>query len=70
MSEPNYYATVRWVAADVQSAAPHLTEEEAESFLADNERVIQDRMVEVGNEAIADLLHMHGYLGGNEGDDT
>lgn len=50
------YAKVVWTAADVQSLAPRLTDDEAEKWLKQNETHIQDRLIEVGWEVITSLL--------------
>lgn len=50
------FAEVSWQVGDIQSLRPNLTDEQAESWLADNERIIQGLMVERGWAAIEDLL--------------
>ena len=50
------FAKVVWQAGDVQSIRPNWSDERAEQWLADNQRHIQDRLVELGWEVIEDLL--------------
>ena len=56
----NLYAKVVWTASDVQDLFD-LTDEQAAEFLNDNERIIQDRMVELGWSVIEDLGYMEGF---------
>jgi hypothetical protein len=63
------YAVVAWSVNDVlemtsdgEGGPPAISEEQAREFLEDNERYIQDVMVERGWEAIEDLLRMDGLL--------
>ena len=51
-----YYAHVKWSANDVLDVAPHFTYTEAEEWLANNARRMQDAMIETGWEAMRDLL--------------
>ena len=50
--EYRFYAIVKWHAHDVMSVFPHLTEEEAEEYLANNEKYIAEALTESGFEAI------------------
>ncbi len=52
MPDKRYYAEVRWHAQDVVSVFPHLTEEEAEEFLANNAKYIANHLTEIGFGAI------------------
>ena len=54
--ETEKFAEVVWVAGDVTSLRPEMTEEQANDFLAENESCIQDQMIERGWAAIGDLL--------------
>lgn len=54
------FAHVCWAAADVQSLAPRLSDEQANDWLTRNEKHIQDAMVEHGWTAIESLLHWDG----------
>ena len=56
----NLYAKVVWTTSDVQDLFD-LTDEQAAEFLNNNERVIQDRMVELGWSVIEDLGYMEGF---------
>ena len=50
------YAVVSWTPGDITSLRPSWTDEEAEDWLADNARYIEDAMCERGWEVIEDLL--------------
>lgn len=52
----NYYAKVVWTVDDILTLKPDWTDEQAEEWLACNQKYIQDRLVEVGWEVIEDLL--------------
>ena len=54
-----YYAVVRWTPGDVQGFRPGWTDEQAEDWLADNAKYIEDAMVSRGHEAIQELLPPH-----------
>jgi hypothetical protein len=54
--EDNKYARVAWTADDILALRPKWNEERAEEWLAQNERYIQDRSVELGWEVIETLL--------------
>jgi hypothetical protein len=56
MSGTKNFATVTWTAEDVQTLRPAWTTEQCEDFLADNDRRIQERMIEVGWGVIETLL--------------
>jgi hypothetical protein len=49
-------ASVKFVAADVQSVNDELSDEEAEEFLENNYKRIQDRLCELGHSIIEDLM--------------
>jgi hypothetical protein len=52
-----HFAVVRWTTADVtEHSGNKMSKEEARQWLIDNERVIQDLLVERGNQAIEELL--------------
>ena len=51
------YAKVVWTTSDVQDLFD-VREEQAAEFLNNNERKIQDRIVELGWDVIDDLGHM------------
>lgn len=53
---PRSYATVEWTTQDIMELRPEWMEEEAEAFLEDNERRIQDRLLELSWEVIVGLL--------------
>jgi hypothetical protein len=55
----NLYAKVVWTTSDVQDLFD-VNEEQAAEFLNNNERNIQDRMVELGWSVIEDLGHFEG----------
>lgn len=55
-TEKTRYATVRWSIEDVLSLRPEMTEEAAEKFLLQYEKVIQDSMLRAGWETIELLL--------------
>lgn len=54
------YCQVSWCAEDVQTLRPHWSAAKCNAFLDDNECVVQDRMIEVGRNAIEDLLRCCG----------
>jgi len=54
------YAPVAWTVGDVQSLAPRLTDQQAEDFLMNNARHIQERLVELGWDVLAALMVMDG----------
>jgi hypothetical protein len=51
-----YSFSVGWEVGDVQSVAPSMSADAAEKFLADNEHVLRDGMIEHGLELIRELL--------------
>jgi len=55
MSE-KHYAQLRWVAEDILEIRPEWTKQQAEEWLACNERRIQERTCELGWEVIECLL--------------
>lgn len=56
MAENEKYAQVTWCAEDIQTIRPDWTDEQAEDWLASNEKYIQSRMIEVGWEVIETLI--------------
>jgi hypothetical protein len=56
MTEHEKYAQVTWCAGDIQTIRPDWTDEQAEDWLASNEKYIQSRMIEVGWEVIETLI--------------
>lgn len=50
------YAKVCWTPGDVQTLRPSWSLEQAEKWLGENARHIQDRMVEEGWEAMESLM--------------
>ena len=56
MSNEIRYATVSWVAEDVQTLRPYWTKEKAEEFLSANARRIQDGVVDHGWRVIEALI--------------
>lgn len=55
-TEKTRYAAVRWSIDDVLSLRPKMTPEAAEEFLVENQKYIQDAMVEAGWAAMEALL--------------
>lgn len=53
---PARFADLAWTAADVQTLATKMTDEEAATWLANNEGHIRDRLVELGWDVIESLL--------------
>lgn len=51
-----FYAVVRWTPSDVQSLRPGMTNDEAAEWLADNERYVRDRLIEIGWDVLETLL--------------
>ena len=56
----NRYAEISWTAADVQTLAPRLTEEEAEEFLRMNAKYIAQATIEYGWGCLETYLRMDG----------
>lgn len=54
------YAKVEWTAEDIKTLREDWTTEQAEEFLQNNQRRIQDRLVELGWEVIETLLSYEG----------
>lgn len=54
--EDEKFAPVVWTSEDVLTLRPEWTKDMAEEWLAQNERRIQDRLVELGWEVIETLL--------------
>lgn len=54
------YAVVAWTAADVQTMAPRMTDEDAEEWLQANEKHLRNRLVELGWDVIGHLLQFDG----------
>lgn len=52
----NTYAKVEWTAEDIKILRPHWTTEQAEQFLQNNQKMIRDRLTELGWEVIETLL--------------
>jgi len=57
MLDKQYYGTVRWTTSDLQMLFD-LTDEEAHEWLHNNEKNIQNRLVELGWEVLEDLGKM------------
>jgi hypothetical protein len=51
-----YYAMTRWAAADVKSIKPRWSLTKCEQWLSDNERHMENRLVELGWEVMESLL--------------
>ena len=58
--DTNEYVRVVWTAYDVQTLRPNWCIEKCEAWLVENEKYIQDRLVEVGWEVLQDLLDFDG----------
>jgi hypothetical protein len=56
LSKEQYFAVVKWTIADVLILRPNWTEEEAYKWFEQNEKHIEDRMVEVGWEVMESLM--------------
>jgi hypothetical protein len=56
MSTNTYYAAVRWTPGDVQALRPNWNIEMCERWLTENQKYIQDRLVELGWDVISALL--------------
>lgn len=54
------FAKVEWTADDIKTLREDWTTEQAEEFLQNNQRRIQDRLVELGWEVIETLLSYEG----------
>lgn len=54
------YAKVEWTVEDIKTLREDWTAEQAEEFLQNNQRRIQDRLVELGWEVIETLLSYEG----------
>jgi hypothetical protein len=59
MSENKRYAQVTWAVGDITSITD-LTDKQAEEWLENNQKHIQNRLVELGWEVITDLLSYDG----------
>ena len=55
-TDEDEFARVVWTAEDILTLRPEWTEEKAEEWLAQNERCVQDRSIELGWEVIETLL--------------
>jgi hypothetical protein len=55
--DKSFYGTVRWTTGDIQMLF-ELSDEEAHEWLHNNERLIQNRLVELGWEVLEDLGKM------------
>jgi len=60
MDTPEFFAKVAWTPGDIMTLAPQMSEAEAMGWLLNNERYIQNRLVEVGRETIRSLLEYDG----------
>jgi hypothetical protein len=70
MSEAPTYAKVAWTAHDVQTLRPRWTLAQCEQALADNEKYVQERLVELGWEVLDALLdHDQGAAANDDADD-
>jgi hypothetical protein len=54
--ETTKFAAVVWSPEDIQTLRPDWTTEQCSEWLADNERYIQSRLIELGWEVIETLL--------------
>jgi hypothetical protein len=54
------YAKVEWTAEDIKTLREDWTTEQAEEFLQNNQRRIQDRLVELGWDVIETLISIDG----------
>jgi hypothetical protein len=50
------YAQISWTPLDVQSVKPTWPLDKCESWLKENQKYIQGRLIEVGHEVISDLI--------------
>lgn len=66
----NRYAEIAWTAADVQTLAPRLTEEEAEEFLRRNAKYIAQATIEYGWGCLETYLQMDGEDTSNPEEDN
>lgn len=53
------YAKVEWSPEDVLTVRPNMSFEEAEEFLQNNQKYIQDAMVELGWDVIRHLVFLN-----------
>lgn len=58
--EPKF-AQLAWMSGDVQTHKPGWTEEQCREWLAQNQKHIQNRLCELGNEVIATLVELEDY---------
>jgi hypothetical protein len=58
--EPKF-AQLAWMAGDVQTHKPDWTEEQCREWLDQNQKYIQDRLCELGNEVIGTLVELEDY---------
>mgnify|MGYP003997906751 CR=1 FL=1 len=58
--EPKF-AQLAWMAGDVQTHKPDWTEEQCREWLAHNQKHIQNRLCELGNEVIGTLVELEDY---------
>lgn len=54
---PEKFAETAWTAEDVQTLRPEWNTEKCEEWLQNNERYMQDRLVELGWEVMESLLN-------------
>jgi hypothetical protein len=64
------YAQVAWTPGDVQTLASGLTDAEAEAWLQNNAKYIQNALVEYGWDVLASLLEYDKIPLANPADDT
>ena len=64
--EVNWYAEVKWSAADVQTLRPSWTIEQCEAAIARHEKHLQDRIIELGWDVLEWCLNWQPEEGENE----
>jgi len=69
--DPDTFAQMGWHPGDVQSHRPHWSDEKARNWLQRNSKHLRDRLAELGNQVIEDLLpapqyHIEFSLNGND----
>ncbi len=50
------YAKIAWTPGDIQTLRPSWSRAQCEEFLRENEKWIQERLIELGWDVIRDLL--------------
>jgi hypothetical protein len=68
--EKKQFASLSWSVEDVLGCRPRMTEEQAYEFLINNQNQLRDRLCELGNQVLDDLLDADEYTHDKYGEEN